>query len=223
MVGNWSLSNGARLNGSPNVNNGALIADPYSGLSIPMPLPACTGQTHTLGNNQPALNLNPGHFCSGWSFGNSDTINLSPGTYYIDSQLSIGNNATINGAGGVTLVVDPSNTGFAVSIGNNAALNLVAPGPGAGQPFPGMALMDLSTFSNTAQNFNNNTTNNIKGAIYFRHQILNFSNNVSLAGGCTQIIARVISFSNNVNIDDNCAGVGITPISIVGNNIVVVE
>jgi hypothetical protein len=130
--------------------------------------------------------------------------------------------------GGRYHCVDPSNTGFAVGIANNATLNLVAPGPGAGQPFPGVALMDLSAANAggnpVQQNLNNNSVSfNLKGAIYFRNQILNFSNNVSLAGGCTQIIARIIHFSNNVNVDDNCAGVGITPINIAGNSIVVVE
>jgi hypothetical protein len=34
--------------------------------------------------------------------------------------------------------------------------------------------------------------------------------------------ACIVNLGNNVNIDDNCAGVGITPITIVGS-IVVVE
>jgi hypothetical protein len=212
VVGGWSLSNNAALNGSPNLQGAPAISDPYSSLALPSPLPACTTQTSSLGNNQPPINLTPGRFCSGWNFGNSDTINLAAGTYYIDTQLSIGNSATINGAGGVTIVI---NGNYAISIGNDAVLNLVAPGPTSGEPFPGISLMDLSTTTTTVQNLNNNGVSfNLKGGIYFRNQTLNFSNNVSLAGGCTQIIARIIHLSNNVNIDDNCSGVGISRLTI---------
>jgi hypothetical protein len=211
VVGGWSLSNNAALNGGPNLQGAPAVSDPYSSLAIPSPLSACT-TIPPLPDDQP-LSLTQNHFC-GWYFGKRDIITLGPGTYYID-QVNIGAGTQINGPpGGVTIVVDPSNTGLPISVGNGAVLNLVAPGSGSTEPFPGIALMDLSTITSTVQNLNNNVSFNLKGAIYFRNQTLNFSNNVSLAGGCTQIIARVIHLSNNVNIDDNCSGVGVNPLTI---------
>jgi Flp pilus assembly protein TadG len=210
VVGGWSLSNGAALNGSPNLQGAPAIPDPYSSLTLPS-LPACpTGLNGTAQNNV-TVDLIPGRYCGGWDFKNIVTVNLAAGTYYIDTKLSIKNDVTVNATLGVTIVV---NGNYAIDIGNNAILNITAPAPGSGQPFPGMAIMDLSTTTNVTQVFDNSTTMNIKGAVYFRNQIIDFQNNASSPGGCTQIIGRLIHLSNNVYINDNCSGVGTNPLTI---------
>jgi hypothetical protein len=211
VVGGWSLSNGAHLYGSPDLQGAAAIPDPYSSLTLPA-LPNClaSGGTVNVGNNQVPVPLK--HYCS-WNIGNGNTLTLTAGTYYVDT-INAGNNLTINGTG-VTIVISSNNQ---ISIGNNATYTITAPSPGSGEPFPGVALMDLGASSGSSgtitQTFNNNGSTNIKGAVYFRNQIVEFSNNVSVSGGCTQIIARIINLSNNVVIDDNCGGVGINPLAI---------
>ena len=70
--GQWKLSNNSKLAGTPNVENAAPIEDPYAGVTPPSP-PACTGQQSSGGNNL-TLNLQPGHFCSGWNFSNNVTL-----------------------------------------------------------------------------------------------------------------------------------------------------
>ena len=207
--GGTIVDNNAHLYGNPNLTNAGTKPDPYANENPPAP-PACTSQTSSgSGVQRHPLQLQPGHFCSGFNFTNNYSVNLAPGVYYIDSQLTIGNNAVITGTGGVTLVI---NGNYAISIGNNATISLTAPTSG---PTQGIAVFGGRTAtSSVIQDFSNNTILNITGAIYFPNQILNFDNNGSTAGnnGCTQIIARQVQLQNNVDLGVNCNGTGVLPI-----------
>jgi hypothetical protein len=136
------------------------------------------------------------------------TINLSPGTYYIDSQLELKNNVVINGTGGVTIVI---NGNYAMDIANNATLNLTAPTSGN---FAGLTFYSSqSATSSITQKFSNNTVINIEGAIYFPNQILEFDNNSVMAdNACTHVIARKITLMNNAKLGNECDGTGVQPI-----------
>jgi hypothetical protein len=206
VVGGWSLSNGATLNGSPNAKSAPASADPYAAVQL-QTIPSCSGQSGSAANNA-TRNLTPGHFCSGWAFTNHVTVNLAPGTYYID-QMMIMANSVLNGTGGVTLVIGAN---YAIDAGNNNTINLTAPSTGA---YAGLAF--LGTRSGTpsqTQTFSNNTILNIKGAIYFPSQTIEFDNNGSTTpGGCTQVIGRIIQINNNVELDRNCVGTGVKPIT----------
>lgn len=208
VVGQYVLANNAVLAGSPNLQNAAPASDPYAGVQRPT-APPCTSQTSS-GSNNAVITLSPGHFCSGLNFRNNVTLNLNPGAYYIDSQLAIGNNVTVNATGGVTLIIQGN---YAIDIGNNAVINITAPSSGT---FAGLAFFgDRNGTSTVQQTFANNTQLNIKGAVYFPNQIVEFDNNAeTAAGGCTQIIGRMVHLSNNVNLESNCSGVGTTTIPV---------
>jgi len=204
VVGGWSLANHAVMPNNSVTENGSPIANPYAGVSVGT-VPACTGQPGSAKNNA-KLNLTPGHFCAGWNFGNNNELDLAPGTYYIDSQLNVGNNGTITGTG-VTLIV---NGNYAIQLGNNAQLTLTAETSG---PFAGLAIMGLSTVSTATQTFSNNVGMNITGAIYFPHQTVLFSNNgMTSPNSCTQLIADIVQISNNVELGNNCVGTGVKPV-----------
>lgn len=205
-VGGWSLSNNAKLNGTPNTQNASPTLDPYANVQMQTP-PACTGQSGTSGNNN-TVNLTPGTFCGGWSFGNNVTLNLAPGTYYINQKMNISNNTTVNGNGGVTLVI---NGNYGINLSNNSVLNLTAPTSGT---YSGIAIFGSRTATSTVtQEFSNNTTTDVVGAIYFPNQIVQFDNNATLtASGCTQLIGRIINISNNAELDSNCVNKGTKPI-----------
>ncbi|HXJ03226.1 MAG TPA: hypothetical protein VNH44_18555 [Micropepsaceae bacterium] len=204
VVGNWSLSNNADLNGTPLQNHAAAIPDPYVDMDL-QTIPSCTAQPASGGGT---ISLTPGHFCTGWNYGNNVTVNLAPGFYYIDQQLSVGNNAILNGTGGVTIIV---NGNYAIQFSNNVRINITAPSTG---PYAGMAFFGTRTGSvGVTQTFSNNSVLNIKGVVYFPSQTINFQNNGSTtSGGCTQVIGRLIRVSNNVNLDNNCAGTGVQPL-----------
>lgn len=204
--GAWSLANNAELNGSPLIQHGPLIADPYAGVQL-QTAPACTSQSGS-GSNQITRNLTPGHFCGGWDFKNNVVLNLAAGAYYIDSKLSIMNNVVVNGTG-VTLVI---NGNYAIDINNNATLNISAPTSG---DYEGLAFFGLRNATSTVlQKFSNNTILNIQGAVYFPNQILEFDNNgATTPQGCTHVIGRKVQMMNNVELKNDCAGTGIKPLS----------
>jgi hypothetical protein len=204
--GEWQLDNNAELNGTPLIQHGPLIADPYADVQLAA-APACTGQSGS-GSNHITRNLTPGHFCGGWDFKNGVILNLAPGTYYIDSKLSIKNNVVINGTG-VTLVI---NGNYAIDIDNNAVLNVSAPTSGdyAGLVFFGRRDATPSML----QKFSNNTILNIQGAVYFPNQILEFDNNgTTEAIGCTHVIGRMVRMMNNVELKNDCEDTGVRPLS----------
>jgi hypothetical protein len=202
VVGNWSVANGAGLDGGPNVQNAAPAANPYANVQL-QSIPSCTSQSGSSGSNV-SVHLTPGHFCSGWNFGNSVSLTLAAGSYYVDQKLAIGNSATITGTG-VTLVI---NGNYAMSLGNGAAITLSAPTSGA---YSGIAILGLSNASTSiTQDFSNNVTVAITGAIDIPRQTVKISNNG--ATPCTQLVARVIDISNNVNFNNRCSGTGVSAI-----------
>ncbi len=204
--GQWQLANNAHLNGSPLVQHGPYIADPYADVEMQAP-PPCTGQSGS-GSNNVSRNLVPGHFCSGWDFKNNVTLNLAAGTYYIDSKLSIKNNVVVNGTG-VTLVI---NGNYAIDIDNNAILNVTAP---TGGDYAGLVFFGSRTGTpSVLQKFSNNTILNITGAVYFPNQILEFDNNgTANAMGCTHLIGRMVRMMNNATLKNDCENTGVKPIS----------
>jgi Putative Flp pilus-assembly TadE/G-like len=201
--------NNSELNGTPVNQNAAIVADPYADRTIQTP-PACTGQSGSGGNNA-TINLTAGHFCSGWNFANDVRLNLAPGAYYIDQKLIVGNNAIINGTGGVTLIV---NGNYAINITNNVQLNLTAPTSG---PYGGLAIFSGPTATSTVtQTFSNNAIIRIIGAIYMPNQIVDYQNNAGAnPTRCTQIVGRKIYISNNVTLNNDCAYTGT---SVVGSS-----
>jgi hypothetical protein len=204
--GGISLSNNAQLNGTPINQHAALTANPYADRTVQTP-PACTAQSGSGGNNA-TINLTAGHFCSGWNFSNNVTLNLAAGIYYIDQILNIGNNAIVNGTGGVTLVI---NGNYAINITNNTHLTLTAPTTG---PYAGLAMFASPTAtSSITQTFSNNAVIRIIGAIYMPNQIIDYQNNSGTnATRCTQIVGRMVYVSNNVTLNNNCTYTGTSPI-----------
>ena len=204
--GSWELANNAELNGTPLIQHGTLVADPYADVQL-QPAPPCTGQSGS-GSNNVTRDLTPGHFCDGWNFKNDVVLNLAPGTYYIDSGLSIKNNVTLSGTG-VTLVI---NGDYPMDIGNNANVNISAPTSG---DYAGLAFFGLrASTPGVLQKFSNNTVLNIQGAVYFPNQVLEFDNNgVTTSQGCTHVIGRMVRLMNNVELKNDCAATGVRPIS----------
>lgn len=205
--GGASLGNHALLSNPSVTLNGDATSDPYADVVQQTP-PACTAQS---GSGTGTKYLTPGHFCSGWNFGNNATINLAAGTYYVDSRLIFGNGVTINGMGGVTIIVNGT---YAINTGNNAIINLTAPSSGT---YAGLAIMGpRNSTSSVVQNFRNNLQLNVTGAIYFPSQTVTFSNNGrTVSTICTQVIAQIVRAQNNLEFDNNCDGTGVRPIGAV--------
>ncbi len=224
--GGITAANNAQLLGGPNQTGAAPIPDPYAAANAGTP-PACTAQNGT-GTGTGTRTLRPdvyvggvgyAHFCAGWNFSNNFQVTLDPGVYFIDTRMIVQNNAVLRGDG-VTLVV---NGNYAISLGNNAVIDLSAPTSG---PTSGLVFFGSRTGTPTVQQtFSNNTIFDLTGAVYFPNQIINFNNNgtTALTGGCTQVIGRMIRLSNNVNIRANCNGTGTTQMAVNGGGASLIE
>lgn len=198
-------------------------------IDISVPAGKCSTGALTYANKK-YLKIHPGCY-NGWDFQNKAYIVLDAGTYYIKTKFVLGNTAYItapavfNGnnaeqlaSGGTTLVfVGTGNSSYAINVGNNAYITLRAPNTGT---LKGIALMgDPAGKATVVQTFSNNAILNIKGAIYFRTQIINMENNaISDSDGCLQLIGRRVLFSNNAVIGDKCGDIGTAPLSI-GNTV----
>lgn len=196
-AGTIRRDNNSATTGTPIVENGPPFPDPYK-VTNGTPPATCLTQSGTT--------LDPGHYCSGLNI--SGTVTLNPGTYWIDNQLVVGNNATIRGVG-VTVIVNGS---YALSFGNGYTVDLQGQTSGT---YKGIALMSASP-NFVDQAFRNNGTISIKGAVYFPNQKLHFYNNLNTAGStCIQLIALQLQFENNVGFNYNCTGFPINPIGSV--------
>jgi len=200
----YGLSNNATITGA--ITKGNIVSDPYSGVVLPT-RPSCTGQTSS-GSNNVTVNLTPGTFCSGLSFQNGAVVNMAAGVYFIQSKFSFQNNATLNATAGTTIVIDGT---YAISVNNNALINITAPSSGS---TAGVALMGPRNGSPaTTQVFSNNTQLNIRGAIYFPTQTVELDNNASSdPNGCVQLIAQRLKFQNNAELPSSCSGTPVRPI-----------
>lgn len=204
--GRWQLMSNAKLNCTPKTQGAPRVPDPYAGVVF-----STAGLvTRTQPGNCSTCDLLPGYYPVGLSYSNRQTLNLAPGTYYIGTKLILQNNVTVNATGGVTLVIDGN---YAISIGNNARLNVTAPTSGATK---GIAIASIRTASPTVtQTFSNNAILNVDGAIYFPNQTAYFSNNAIInLTACNQLIAKRIDYQNNATLSDTgCPSVGGTPVA----------
>lgn len=208
VVGNWSLSSSAHLYGSPKKNHAGKVDDPYQNVQVLTP-PTCTSQSlrYQIINNQKVVNLNPGHFCNGWEFESNVIVNLAPGAYYVDAKMDIANGATLNGTGGVTIIL---NTNYDMEIEDGATVNINAPASGN---YAGIAFMARRDgCPDKEREFGDRIKLNVNGAIYFPNQEVKFENvGVTGTAGCMQIIARKVELEHNVYMDNTgCANYGVT-------------
>lgn len=201
LHGGYQLSNGASLNTGSVVTYGDVTSDPYAGLTLPTPSGVCRS-----GTRNGSATLTAGHYCSGWVFGNNARITLSPGVYFVDQRMNIGNGVTLTGTGGVTIII---NGDYAISVGNNLGLTLTAPTTGATAGFAMISPASNSAF--LTQRISNNASINVRGVLYFPSQAVVLSNNgLSGESDCTQLVARRVTFENNIAFRNSCDGVGLT-------------
>jgi hypothetical protein len=187
-------------------------------------------------------------FKSGLQIDGGSTLNLCPGTYFIDSgTLSLQGGAILNApptanttpvmsstlcgtntTGGVTIVLTNSTAGSNpanVSLSANSVLNLTAPTSGSTS---GIGLFQsrvaCSGNSNTCSNsLGGGGTQNIQGAMYFPDNAVSYGGGASSGTSqatCTQLIAYQVSFSGNSNLASSCASAGTATITVTSSQLV---
>ena len=142
--------------------------------------------------------IGPGTY-SGWDV--NGTLNLSPGLYIVNGNISSGAQSVINGTG-VTIV-----TSGAINMTGGSTLALSAPtATPAGNAIPGILFAGDSSAS---MGFRGNSSSPVTGVIYFPNANLTFAGTSSSgSGGCTEVIASTITLVGTSNLAANCAAYG---------------
>jgi hypothetical protein len=136
------------------------------------------------------------------------TVNLDPGVYII-ADGSFTSSQTLNGTGGVTIVLTTTtgSGGGTFNFSGGAVMNLTAPTTGT---TAGIALWaDHRLTLDASDNFVGGSANGIVGAIYLPSHIVKFAGNQGAVTRCMQLIADQITFTGTPTFNHNCAGVGI--------------
>jgi Flp pilus assembly protein TadG len=207
-------ASGAYASGTTLMPNSARQVDPFAHLPLPAPTD-CQNQLSV--NPNQTRNIGPAIPGGSICFKGMDvkgTLNLAPGTYFIDGStrngLSFGAQSVINGTGvtfvltSTTAATDPSSVATTVhgDINGKATVNLVAPSSG---PYAGVLFYeDPRAPLGRITNFSGSSTSVIEGAFYFPRGYLNYSGTTGMTTRCMQLVARRLNFTGNSRIENQC-------------------
>jgi Flp pilus assembly protein TadG len=213
-VGGVSTTGGGSLLGATNATGVAGATNPYASLTQPdvSATPCTTSTTVTTTST-----INPGRYCGGINLSGNRTLTMTPGVYLIHSRFNFASGAVLNALNGVTIIlmdgicVGTGGCAREAGIKSSVTLNIEAPTSG---PYSGIAIFSPGvTGTERLQEFSDNVTMNIRGALLAPNDRWNFHNNALFnASICTQIIGSRVWFENNANMGTDCAGTGTSPI-----------
>lgn len=203
------------------------LIDPYRNVSVPT-FSGCDQNSYKLSggktDTQTAGTSRVYVFCNGIDLTGNSSLTLGSGTYIIDrGTLKIASGSTLTATGGTTIILTTSTgSGCAtVQFNGQANINLVAPTTGN---LAGIAIYkNRACVSHDSVNdkVDGGSTQNIKGAIYFPEQYIEFSGGSATGGAiCTQLIAWKITFTGNSGFQSNCADAGTRKLSLTGGHLV---
>jgi Flp pilus assembly protein TadG len=181
--------------------NSGQIPDPYA-TYVPVQnalhsLVPGTGTTISV-KSAASQSIYPGTY-SGWKV--DGTLNLSPGLYIVNGDISSGAQSVISGTG-VTII-----TSGTVTTTGGSSLALTAPTTNpVGNAIPGVLIAGNSP---TTMAFLGNSTSPITGVMYFPNAKLKFAGTSSSGSdGCTEVIASTITLVGTSNLAANCSAYG---------------
>jgi len=206
------------------------LEDPYANLTPD------SSDTSTCSNSPPALTINnsnsglivTGGACySSLSIGSNRTLTLKDGVYFIHGG-SVNIQGTLN-LTNATLILSNKNLGATTaavgSLDANAGGLINATAPTTGK-WAGMAIYQDRRAVDTAptgnitasspNKINGNSTNKIRGIVYFPNQQLTYNGNGTGTATCTQFVAKRIYWSGNSgtnNFTKNCDMYGMNAIT----------
>ena len=191
------------------------VQDPYA--SLPTPSASDLTGCKNYPNDKPGDTTSIIAGCYK-SFKVQGTLNMAPGTYYLDSAtFDIGSQAVINGTG-VTIILTSSNASSnpssisTVSINGSATLNLTAP-TDTTNPYHGVLFyQDRRALDSGTNTINGNASSVLQGAFYFPGQAMSFSGTSGMTTTCVKMVSKRVTFIGNSNIVNQCDNKGVDKI-----------
>lgn len=219
VVGGISLSNGGSIVVSGAKTTAASpVANPYANVAVPA-VGACNYNNANYSSGGQQYTISPGVYCNGLNVSNGVSVTMNPGVYIINGGVLGLLSGTITATSGVTFVLTGSGSSYATAnIANGVTLNLTAPTAGA---TAGLAIFQDPAAPTSGQDtVEGGATMNVKGALYFPHQTVNFSNGTSNNSVCTQLIAYDLVFTGGAKFGNTCGGAGVTGIGAAATSLV---
>jgi hypothetical protein len=184
-------------------------ADPLSALAAPSLPPGNCNVAIVVQPNTTAPEAEPGCYSK---MDVKGTLNLKPGTYYIDAGDFIAGSQSVITGTDVTIVLtsrtaanNPSSIGT-LDISAGATIKLDASETG---PFPGVLFyQDRRAPLLNAARLNGNALSSIEGAIYLPRANLTMNGTSGMNTKCLQLVARRLNFTGNSAIQNECAPTG---------------
>lgn len=213
-----SVVGGISGNGTLTTVNGTFtgasaVPDPYQNVTIPDYQPLPCSPLPIDGQTIDASTVSGGivRFCASLSLAGHQTVTLENGTFIFDGGSVSLNNSTLNLINATIILTSSNGSNYGtVSVLGGSTLNATAPTTG---PLAGLTFFQDRNAPNAADTFTGGTTQNIKGAIYFPSQTVDFAGGTQTGSGCTQIVAAEVDFKGNANLESNCTGVGVKTIA----------
>ena len=203
------------------------ISDPYAGmlthtfLTIGMPtlghcISTTAGSVKTYNKGNCVI--------AGLSIKTGQTVDLSPGTYWITGGLTVQSNGVlkcstcdnIKGTGVTIILIAHSNKIGAVTMASNAIFNINAPSSGQ---FAGLVMVQDSnglpsgtTYTSSGSSITGGSGATLNGLVYFPNSSLTFHGNPSATGPiCLLLVVNTLNVDANSSLDTaGCASAGLS-------------
>jgi len=201
------------------------IADPYAGtlthtfLTTGMPtVGSCKSSTTGKVKTYSKANC----IIAGLSIKTGQTVDLSPGTYWIKGNLTIASSGvlkcpTCDNVNGVTIILIAHNNKIGyVTMPSNATLNLNAPSSG---PFAGLVLVQDSNglpkgtlYTSTHSTFSMAPGATLNGLVYFPNSSMTLEGAAGTVNSkCLLLVADTVTFNGTFSLDTSgCVSAGLT-------------
>jgi Flp pilus assembly protein TadG len=165
----------------------------------------------------------------GWSIQTGQTVDLSPGTYWVTGDLTLQSGAVLKcsscdntrGAGVTIILIAYTRKVGAVSIASGAMLNLSAPRSG---PFAGLVIVQDSnqlprgtTYTSSHSTIGGNPGASLNGLVYSPNSSLTFHGTPSSVGPkCLLLVSGSVNIDLTTILDSTgCAAAGLTNLPMV--------
>jgi hypothetical protein len=180
-------------------------------------LPETVSPTASQGNGQGGgppgnVTLEPGVYPDGLSLSGANDVELEPGVYVLDGNLSINGAVDVTGEGVTIVSRDPD-----INISGSPDIELTAPDSG---PTRGIAMMRRGDEGGGSQ-IAGTANMTVDGAFYFPDTTLSFRGTPD-SRDCLQVVAERVSFLGNAGADfpQDCQDIGTASVGFGGSRLV---
>lgn len=215
----YELNGAARLTATDGVAyRHAPIADPYADFEPP-PFSGCDQNgRHVTGVEDvtfPPSGVAPARpyvFCNGLKIDGASRVKFLPGVYVIDrGAFNVEGAASVEARGVTFILTSSTGTDHATAdIRGASSLTILAPTTG---PTAGLAVVQSrrAPASRDVNRINGAAAMNVRGAIYFPNQTVEYTGAAATRASCLVLVADKVSFSGSAGFALNCAGLGVKP------------